>query len=225
VPAQPHFRVIMPFLNSRSAFHRSLLAAVACTALLTGCATKKDPQTTGSIDRSSASLEQAKSLAKAGSNDEALALLAKTRNPKKPDWRALNLEGTILDQMGRTYDAQQRYQAALQIVPEDCGVLSNLGLSLALAQKPAEAETVLRRAAALPTATPKVRQNLALVLAVQGKYAEAEQLARKDLPPEEAAANVRYWKQSLKTSTAAAPAAAPKPKTASADTLSGFDLR
>jgi Flp pilus assembly protein TadD len=215
----------MPFLNSRSAFHRSLLAAVACTALLTGCATKKEPATTGSIERSSPSLEKAKSLAKEGRNDDALALLAKTRS-KKPDWRALNLEGTILDRMGRPAEAQQRYRVALQIVPQDPGVLSNLGLSLALAQQPAEAEAVLRRAAALPTATPKVRQNLALVLALQGKYAEAEQLARRDLPPEEAAANVKYWKKSLKAAPAvgAAPAPAPKTKAAAADTGT-FTLR
>jgi Flp pilus assembly protein TadD len=128
--------------------------------------------------------------------------------------------------MGRTVEAQQRYQAALQIVPQDSGVMANLGLSLALAQKPAEAEIVLRRAAALPTATPKVRQNLALVLAVQGKYAEAEQLARQDLPPEEAAANVKYWKKSLKAGPAAnaAPAPTPKMKAAAADT-NGFTLR
>jgi Flp pilus assembly protein TadD len=217
----------MPILNSRSAFRRSLLAAVACTALLTGCATKKEPATTGSIERSAPSLEQAKGLAKAGRNDDALALLARTRG-RKPDWRALNLEGTILDQMGRTHEAQQRYNAALQIVPQDPGVMSNLGLSLALAQKPVEAETVLRRAAALPTATPKVRQNLALVLAVQGKYAEAEQLVRRDLPPEEAAANVKYWKKSLKPAPAASAAPAPVPalktKAAAADT-NGFTLR
>jgi Flp pilus assembly protein TadD len=115
--------------------------------------------------------------------------------------------------MGRTMEAQQQYQAALQIVPQDAGVMSNLGLSLALSQKPAEAETVLRRAASLPTATPKVRQNLALVLALQGKYTEAEELARRDLPPDQAAANVKYWKQTLKPASAKAPVAAvAKPK-------------
>ncbi len=192
----------MPLMDST--FRRSLLAAVACSALLTGCATKKDPDITGSIERSSPGLDQAKSLAKAGRNEEALAALAKARG-RKPDWRALNLEGTILDRMGRTDEAQRRYQAALQIVPQDASVMSNFGLSLALSQRPAEAETVLRRAASLPTATPTVRQNLALVLALQGKYAEAEELARRDLPPEQAAANIKYWKQSLKPARVAAP--------------------
>jgi Flp pilus assembly protein TadD len=199
----------MPFLNS--SFRLSLLTAVACTALLTGCATKKDPVSTGSIERSSSSLDQAKGLAKAGRNEEALTALSKL-NGKKPDWRAYNLQGTILDQMGRMDEAQNQYQAALKIVPQDAGVMSNLGLSLALSQKPAEAEGVLRRAAALPTATPKVRQNLALVLALQGKYGEAEELARRDLPPEQAAANIKYWKKTLKPAAAQAPAPKPKEK-------------
>lgn len=194
----------MPFFDR--SFRRSLLAAVACTALLTGCATKKDPATTGSIERSSPALEQAKALAKAGRNEEALKALSKVRG--KPDWRAYNLEGTILDQMGRMDEAQGRYQAALQMVPQDAGVMSNLGLSLALSKKPAEAEAMLRRAAALPTATPKVRQNLALVLALQGKYTEAEELARRDLPADQAAANVKYWK-TLRPK-AQTPATAPK---------------
>jgi Flp pilus assembly protein TadD len=204
----------MPFFDSP--FRRSLLVAVAATALLAGCATKKDPAVTGSLNTASPGLEQAKGLAKAGRNEEALQALAKMKD-KKPDWRAINLEGTILDQMGRPAEAQQRYNTALRIVPQDAGVMSNLGLSLALSQQPAEAETVLRRAAALPNATPKVRQNLALVLALQGKYAEAEQLARRDLPPDEAAANVKYWKQTLKPAASAvtapkAPAAKlPKP--------------
>jgi Flp pilus assembly protein TadD len=201
------FRVAMPFFDR--SFRLSLLAAVACTALLTGCATKNEPTTTGSIDRSSPALDQAKALAKAGRNEEALKALAKIRD-RKPDWRAYNLEGTILDQMGRTDEAQRRYYAALAIVPQDAGVLSNLGLSLALSQKPAEAETVLRRAAAMPTATPKVRQNLALVLALQGKYTEAEELARRDLPPDQAAANLKYWKTLRPTAKAQAPAHKPR---------------
>ncbi|BCJ92027.1 hypothetical protein IZ6_27620 [Terrihabitans soli] len=201
----------MPFFDST--FRRSLLAAVAATALLTGCATKKEPAVTGSIERSAPALEQAKSLAKAGRNEEALAALAKM-NGKTPDWRAYNLQGTILDRMGRMDDAQKQYQAALKLAPNDPGVMSNLGLSLALSQKPTEAESILRRAAALPTATPKVRQNLALVLALQGKYAEAEELARRDLPADQAAANVKYWKQTMKPAAAKAqaPTAAPKPK-------------
>jgi Flp pilus assembly protein TadD len=60
-----------------------------------------------------------------------------------------------------------------------------------------EAETTLRRAAARPPVDPRVRQNLALVVGLQGRFAEAETIARAELPPEEAAANVRYLRQML----------------------------
>jgi Flp pilus assembly protein TadD len=39
-----------------------------------------------------------------------------------------------------------------------------------------------------------VRQNLALVLGLQGKFAEAETVLRRDLAPEEVAANVSAMK-------------------------------
>lgn len=147
-----------------------------------------------------------RALADAGRTEEALAALASAQDPRHPDWRILNTEGALLDRLGRTIDAQGRYRAALKIKPEEPSVLSNLGLSLALSDKPAEAEAVLRKAAENPAATPKIRQNLALVLALQGKYEEAEQLARRDLPAEEVAANMRYWK-SMRAKPAATPAA------------------
>lgn len=156
-------------------------------------------------------LAYARALADAGQNDEALLAFAKAQDPRKPDWRIMNAEGAVLDRLGRTVDAQQRYHAALRLAPEEPTILSNLGLSLALSEKPDEAEAVLRRAVAQPTASAKIRQNLALVLALQGKYAEAEELARRDLPPDQVAANMRYWKASLSKPAKAKPAGA-KPK-------------
>jgi Flp pilus assembly protein TadD len=99
--------------------------------------------------------------------------------------------------MGRHADAQRYYLTALKIVPEEPSVLSNLGLSYALAKDLPDAETTLRRAAAHPPVNPRVRQNLALVVGLQGRLAEAETIVRADLPPEEAAANVAYLRQML----------------------------
>ncbi|HEX8166519.1 MAG TPA: hypothetical protein VF601_12105, partial [Beijerinckiaceae bacterium] len=45
-----------------------------------------------------------------------------------------------------------------------------------------------------PSADVRVRQNLALVLGLQGKFAEAETVLRRDLSPEESAANVAAMK-------------------------------
>ena len=76
-------------------------------------------------------------------------------------------------------------------------MLSNLGLSYALAKDLKNAEATLRRAVALPARRPRVRQNLALVVGLEGRFAEAESIARADLPAEEAAANVAYLRQML----------------------------
>ena len=75
------------------------------------------------------------------------------------------------------------------------------------------AEILLRRAAAQPTATLKVRQNLALSLGLQGKTAEAEAILRRDLPPEAADANLR-WLAERTAAARGAPVAAVESSTA-----------
>ena len=69
----------------------------------------------------------------------------------------------------------------------------------------AEAEALLRRAAAQPSAGLQVRQNLTLVLGIEGKLDEAEKLLREDLPPEQANANLDYLR--ALTAKPSAPAA------------------
>jgi Flp pilus assembly protein TadD len=87
--------------------------------------------------------------------------------------------------------------------------MSNLGMSYLLTGELAEAERVLRQAAALPNADSRVRQNLALVVGLEGRFAEAEKIAGSELSPEQAAANVAYLKTMM-----AAPNAWKKLKTA-----------
>ena len=123
--------------------------------------------------------------------------MSRAHTPDQPDWRILNAQGAVLDQLGRHAEAQRHYSAALKIVPNDPSVLSNLGLSYALMKDLGRAESTLRQAVARPNAVPKVRQNLALVVGLQGRFAEAETIAGTDLPPDEAAANVGYLRQML----------------------------
>ena len=138
-----------------------------------------------------------RALADAGNFKQALDVLERAHSPDQPDWRILSAQGAVFDQMGRHQDAQRYYSNALKIVPDEPSVLSNLGLSYALAKELPRAETTLRRAVERPGADLRVRQNLALVVGLQGRFAEAETIARADLPPEEAAANVAYLKQML----------------------------
>jgi Flp pilus assembly protein TadD len=139
-----------------------------------------------------------RALADVGNYAQALDVLGRAHTPDAPDWRILSAEGAVLDQMGRNDDARRYYETALKIVPEEPSVLSNLGLSYALAKDLPKAEATLRRAVAQPGAKPRVRQNLALVVGLQGRFQEAEQIAQADLPPTEAAANVTYLRQMLK---------------------------
>ena len=138
-----------------------------------------------------------RALADAGEYNEALDALGRAHTPDNPDWRILNAQGAVLDQLGRHAEAQRHYSAALKIVPNEPSVLSNLGLSYLLEKKLKLAESTLRTAVAQPNANPKVRQNLALVVGLQGRFAEAERLASADLPQAEAAANVAYLRQML----------------------------
>jgi Flp pilus assembly protein TadD len=138
-----------------------------------------------------------RALAEAGDLNQALDVLGRAHTPDNPDWRVLNAQGAVLDQMGRHAEAQKIYDSALKIVPDEPSVLSNLGLSYALMKNLKLAETTLRRAVAQPNVSPKARQNLALVVGLQGRFAEAESIARADLPQDEAAANVRYLRQMI----------------------------
>jgi Flp pilus assembly protein TadD len=138
-----------------------------------------------------------RALADVGNYAQALDVLGRAHSPDQPDWRILSAQGAVLDQMGRHQDAQRYYSSALKMVPDEPSVLSNLGLSYALAKDLPKAEATLRRAVERPGADLRVRQNLALVVGLQGRFAEAETIARADLPPDEATANVAYLKQMM----------------------------
>ncbi|WP_244936703.1 tetratricopeptide repeat protein [Methylobacterium currus] len=131
-----------------------------------------------------------KSLAEVGRFGEAAEVLRNAHSPANPDWRVLSAQGAVADQMGDHVQAQRYYEAALKIVPGEPAVLSNLGLSYALAKRLPEAESTLRQASADPRADGRVRQNLALVLGLQGRFGEAEQVLTRDLGPAQAAQNV-----------------------------------
>jgi Flp pilus assembly protein TadD len=138
-----------------------------------------------------------RALADIGSYAQALDVLGRAHSPDQPDWRLLSVQGAVLDQMARHDEARRYYESALRIVPDEPSVLSNLGLSYALAKDLKRAESTLRRAGDRPGADPRVRQNLALVVGLQGRFAEAEKIARADLPSEQASANVAYLRQML----------------------------
>ena len=95
-------------------------------------------------------------------------------------------------QVRRPDDAKAAWTEALRLSPDNPDVLTNAAMAAMTHGDAPGAEALLRRAAAQPNASLKVRQNLALVLGVQGKTAEAEQILRRDLPPEHADRNLEW---------------------------------
>lgn len=143
-----------------------------------------------------------KALADAGRVGQAAEILQKAHTPERPDWSILSTQGSLADQLGDHEAARGYYESALKIRPNEPTVLSNLGLSYALAKNLPRAEETLRLAASQPTADMRVRQNLALVLALQGKFPEAEALSRQDLSPADAAQNIASIRQMISQSDA-----------------------
>ena len=70
-----------------------------------------------------------RALADNGNFQRAFDILTRAHSPENPDWRILSVQGTALDQLGRHEEARRYYSSALQIVPEEPSVLSNLGKS------------------------------------------------------------------------------------------------
>ncbi|SER81514.1 tetratricopeptide repeat protein [Rhizobium sp. NFR03] len=138
-----------------------------------------------------------KSQAAAGQLDQALVTVGRAQTPDRPDWKLKSAEGAILDQLGRSPEARQRYREALDIQPNEPSVLSNLGMSYLLSKDLKTAEAYLRKATEQPGADSGVRQNLALAIGLQGRFPEAEAIARQELSPQQAEANVAYLRSIL----------------------------
>lgn len=138
-----------------------------------------------------------KSLASTGNFAKALKVIERAQRPDRPDWRLFSAQGAILDQLERSKEARLQYRKALDIVPNEPSVLSNLGMSYVLTGDLRAAETYLRQAIRQPKADSRVRQNLALVVGLQGNFQEAETIARGELPAAEAEDNIAYLRKML----------------------------
>ena len=135
--------------------------------------------------------------------------LEKARDARPGDWRPWSLLGTAYEQVRRADDARAAWAQALAISPENPDVLTNMAVSAMAKGDNAAAEPLLRRAAAQPGASLKVRLNLAMVLGLTGKMGEAEQILRRDLPPEQADSNLAWLNARLAGGAPQAVAAAP----------------
>lgn len=124
-----------------------------------------------------------------------IASLEQARDARPGDWRAWSLLGAAYEQVRRPDDARAAWAQALAISPENPDVLTNMAISAMTRGDAVSAEPLLRRAAAQPGASLKVRLNLAMVLGLTGKIGEAEQMLRRDLPPEAADSNLAWLRE------------------------------
>jgi len=113
-------------------------------------------------------------LAEAGDYQHAFEVFGRAHGTDQPDWRILSAQGAVLDAMGRHEEAQRYYGTALRMAPSEPSVLSNLGLSYALAKDLVRAETTLRQAATRSQRDLGIRQNLALIMSLHGRSSEVE---------------------------------------------------
>ena len=106
--------------------------------------------------------EYGKALADAGQLTQAKDVLSHAYTPDDPRWDVMSVQGTVADRLGDHAGAMQFYHEALKIAPGEPSVLTNMGLSLALAKQLPAAEDALRQAVASPKADARMRGDLAL---------------------------------------------------------------
>ena len=106
---------------------------------------------------------------------------------------AMNGMGVCHDIEGNHKTAQQWYQKALALAPENSGVKSNVGLSLVLEGNYGEGVPILSRLADRPEATQRDRQNLATALGLSGDIEQAAQLFSIDLRKEDVRRNLAMF--------------------------------
>ena len=141
-----------------------------------------------------------KALADAGQLKQASEVLEKAHTPERPDWSVLSTQGSIADQLGDHDGARAYYEAALKIRPNEPTVMSNLGLSYALARQssPRRGDVAIRRQPADGRQARAPESGAGARLA--GKIQEAEELSRRDLSPEDAAQNVASIREMISQS-------------------------
>lgn len=104
-----------------------------------------------------------------------------------------NALGVAYDLTGDHGAAQAYYRTGLDAHPANLNLRNNLGLSLAVSGKYAEAIKLLREVAASPKATARNRLNLALAYGLAGETDAAAETARMDLDERSVQQNLAFY--------------------------------
>ncbi|MET1029202.1 MAG: pilus assembly protein TadD [Dongiaceae bacterium] len=123
----------------------------------------------------------------------AIPALEQVKGMAASDWEIYSALGVALDYQGEYQQAQQTYQAGLELSADNPELLNNYALSLAQSKQLNQAVTMLQKAIDQPAATAQMRQNLAMLLALKGDEDGAARLVRTDLPDDMAKNNIGYY--------------------------------
>ena len=118
-------------------------------------------------------LSQGRALLANGYNNEAIAELSVAAVTGPDLVEANNLLGLAYDRRGQHKQAREFYERALSVAPRNAQVLNNLGHSLYLDDRYADALARLKDAARLDPADTRVANNLALVYGRLNKFDDA----------------------------------------------------
>jgi Flp pilus assembly protein TadD len=108
--------------------------------------------------------EYGKTLASMGRATDAVNFLTRAQQLQPTDWTIYSAMGVAYDQLGDQKAAQDAYEHALVLKPEEPSVLSNYALSRMLAKDPDMARKLAARAeSAVGISDPKITRNIAMI--------------------------------------------------------------
>lgn len=115
--------------------------------------------------------EYGKALVQAGRASEASEFLQRAIQLQPDNWTFYSAMGVAEDQLGHSKLAGQAYRRALALKPGEPSVLNNLALSLTASGNLAEAEALLREAAANGGDNARIAENLKRIAALRAQSA------------------------------------------------------
>lgn len=118
-------------------------------------------------------ISQGRALITRGLFEEAISELSVAAATGTNLVEANNLLGLAYDHRGQHQRAQEFYQRALTLAPRDAHVISNLGFSLYMDDRPKDALAKLKLAVRLDPSSPEIYNNLGFVYARLQKYDDA----------------------------------------------------
>ena len=108
--------------------------------------------------------EYGKTLASMGRASDAVNFLTRAQQLQPGDWTIYSAMGVAYDQLGDQKNAQDAYEHALTLKPDEPSVLSNYALSRMLAKDPDTARKLAARAeSAGGSGDPKIMRNIAMI--------------------------------------------------------------